>query len=322
MKTCKSCGNQVNDEIKFCTSCGSNLFENEFDSEETGVLNEGDKSFYSPNTQNQQFGNFQPQQPGNSFQQSTSFVNNQNSVYQPPVAAPKKKNKPLIIFIVVAVVLALACIGFVAEKVFQEQGYGSSGNNSNYQQPNNNGGFDIPDLPDITIENSSIGGNSDDVDYTKGTFDGTTYTNEWADIQLDLPDGFYNADEDTYATAQDPNTDCGLYFQSDDTMSIIYICYEKLPAFPVYDEEDYLDALIGNLKKQTSLDYEASDSYSAAEVGGYTYKTAEGRFNNGYGDFVQSMFVRKIDDRVVLISALGVTAEANETLVDLITQVK
>ena len=52
----------------------------------------------------------------------------------------------------------------------------------------------------------------------------------------------------------------------------------------------------------------------------YAYATAECNFNNGYGDFVQSVYVRKIDGYMVFISAISNSADSNDVLVNNITK--
>lgn len=149
-----------------------------------------------------------------------------------------------------------------------------------------------------------------------------TYVNEWADIKLALPVGFSDADSFTYSAAESLNTECGAYFMADDTMSLMYICYEKLPTFPIYDEEDYLDSAMNVLKNQTGITCEVDDVYSTTNIAGYAYVTAECNINNGYGNFVQSIYVRKIDGYMVFISAISNSADSNNVLVNNISTAK
>lgn len=278
-KRCKVCGANVSSKAKFCQSCGSSEF----------IMDNNDQ---------------------------TIVLNEINSPYwQAPVPQkrPKKSNKGLIIAIIVVVLLVLAGIGSIAEKVFQSQGYG--------QRSDTILGSDFDNSDNVSPENNYI--QSSDVEYTKGEFDGTTYINEWADIKLVLPAGFSNADSSTYSAAENSTTDCGVYFMADDTMSLIYICYEKLPTFPEYDEESYLDSAMNAMESQApaGITYETTGVYTTTTIAGYAYASVECEFNNGYGDFVQSIYVRKIDNHMVFISAIGVSADTNNNLVKTITTV-
>lgn len=214
-----------------------------------------------------------------------------NQAWQPPVPNKRpKKKKGLIIGIIAVILLVLAAIGILAEKAFQRQGYGNNEPEKLY--------------------------------YSKGNFDGSIYTNKWADIELSLPEGFSNADSATYSAAENSNTECGAYFFADDTMSLIYICYEKLPTFPVYDEEKYLDAATNSLQNISGITYQIPDTYGSIDIAGNSYVKAECQFNNGNGDFTQTIYVRKLDNYMIFISAIGISADSNDALVGNITKVK
>lgn len=299
-KQCKACGSIMPGEAKFCQVCGGSEFFVVDPQQSTGISNNGNvnEQAYNQNQYNQQ----------NSFNQTG---------WQPPVPQnqPKKKKTGLVIGIVAAVLVVLAAIGIIAEKVFQDQGYGDNSGSGNGGDYSINTG-DTNDSSDESITSDETVA----VAYTKGTFDGSVYVNEWADIKLALPDGFSDADSATYSSAESSNTDCGAYFMADDTMSLIYICYEKLPSFPVYDEEEYLDSAMDSIKNISGVTYEVDDAYSTTNIAGYAYATAECNFNNGYGDFVQSVYVRKIDGYMVFISAISNSADSNDALVNNITK--
>ncbi len=281
-KQCKNCGSDVPAEARFCQVCGGSDF----------ITDNQDSS--------------QPTYVQNQYNQDSSY----NQSWQPPVPPnkPAKKKTGLFVGIVVAILIVLAGIGMVAEKVFQKQGYsGNSGNNSSY---NNN------------VNDNSSDDRPDKLYYSKGNFDGSVYINEWADIKFALPDGFSNADQATYSAAETSNTECGVYFIADDTMSLIYICYEKLPTFPIYDEEDYLDSAMKSLESVSGVAYKIPETYSTATIGGYTYKKAECEFNNGNGDFSNIFYVRKLDNYMIYISAISVNSESNAALVSNITTAK
>lgn len=226
---------------------------------------------------------------GNTYNQT--YYNSSRQQPFTPQNKPKKKKTGLIVALVVLALLVMAGIGKGAEILFRSQGFGV---------------YD------------GLG----DLEYTKGNFDGTVYTNEWADIKLKLPTGFSNADSATYASAEDGNLECGMYFMSDDGMSIFYICYEKMPSFPDYDEEEYLDIALNGVGEQlekAGVSYQLAMGYTTETIAGYTYTKAESSFNNGYGDFVQTICVRKIGNYMVFICAIGISAESNDTLIRSIT---
>ena len=287
-KQCKACGSNVPADARFCQVCGG-------------------AEFITNNVPTNQ-----PVYNQNQYNQQPPI----NQTWQPPVPQnqPKKKKTGLIIGIVAAVLIVLAVIGMVAEKAFQDQGYGdNTGNNGDY-------GYNIGESNGTTDNTSSE--NEEKLYYSKGNFDGSIYENKWADIKFALPEGFSDADTATYMAAENSNTECGMYFMSDDTMGLIYICYEKLPTFPVYDEEEYLDSAMKSLENVSGVTYKIPDTYSTATIGGYAYAKAECEFNNGNGDFANTFYVRKLDNYMIVISAIGVNSGYNDALVANITTAK
>lgn len=273
-KKCKSCGSDVPNDANFCQVCGGADF----------VAN-----------------NQTPNQPV--FDQT----------WQPPVPQdqPKKKKTGLVIGIIAAVLVVLAGVGMLAEKVsIQEQDEFDAGYDLGHD-------FDIHSDTNYNPEEAS-----EKLYYSKGTFDGSVYVNNWADIKFELPQGYSNADLATYNAAEDSNTECGIYFWADDAMGMIYICYEKLPAFPVYNEGKYLDAALKALQNISGVTYKIPDTYTTANIAGQTYTKAECAFNNGNGDFANTFYVRKLDGYMIVISAIGASSEANDALVGCITNAK
>lgn len=271
-KQCKNCGSNIPGDAKFCQMCGGSDFVNVDFSKQT---------IFNQNMTN-------PQQT--------------NSGWQPPIPkdASKKKKTGLVIGIVVAVLIVLAVIGMVAEKAFQEQGYGDAYN----------------DESNMTSDSEQL---PDKIYYSKGEFDGSVYTNNWANLKYVLPEGFSNADLATYSAAENSNTECGFYFMADDTMSLIYVSFEKLPSFPVYNEEKYLDTAMKSLEAASGVTYKIPDTYSTATIAGQSYTKAECEFNNSYGNFANTFFVRKLDNYMICISVIGINTESNDVLVSNMT---
>ena len=269
-KKCKACGSAVANETRFCPVCGGSEF----------VVN-------------------------NQANAQTAYNQPANSPWQPPTTQqkPKKKKACMIIGIIAAMVL-LAGIGFVAKRAFKDQGNGDLSND------------------DYNIDASSSEEPPEKLYYSKGTFDGWVYENKWADIKFALPEGFSDADLAAYSAAESSNTECGMFFMADDTTSLIYICYEKLPIFPVYDEEEYLDSAMKSLQNASGVTYKIPESYTTKTIGGYSYAKAECEFNNGNGDFANTFYVRKLDGYMIVIAAISVDSASNDTLVENITTAK
>lgn len=286
-KKCKACGADVPNDAKFCQVCGGTDFVADAPAQQQ--LND-DKTVAAQPVYNQN--SYNPQSPV-------------GQAWQPPApqSKPRKKKTGLIIGIVAAVVAVavIATIGVVSEKKLKDKGYG---------------------YYDSDIGASSGSSNGSSVGYTKGTFDGSVYVNDWADIKLEVPEGFSNADSSIYSTVESSTVECGVYLVSDDGMNLIYICCEKLPTYPVYSESEYLDASVKNLDSVNGISASLLDEHSKATVAGRSYTKAEVGFNNGYVDLVDTMCVRKIDGYMVFVCAVGQSAESNMELIDSITKAK
>ncbi len=284
-KQCKSCGTAVDAQARFCHVCGGTDF---VVSGNQGTPVQPAQPVYQPPVQ-------QPVQP----------------VYQPPVQPPKKSNVGLIIGIVAGALVVLGGIGFAAQSILQSQDYGDGGTDAGYE-----------DDADIDVGNDDpVPAPKDDDDtppakvaYTKGTFDGSVYVNEWANIKLTMPLGYSNASASEYASIEGSNVDCGAYFKSNDTTQLIQINFETLPAFSSYTEESYLDIVMPQLRASTDVTYTTPDSYSSFVVAGAVYTKATCSFVNDYGNFYHTIYVRKIDDRMVVIAVMSPSAITNDTL--------
>ncbi|MBQ1187165.1 MAG: hypothetical protein IIX54_05720 [Clostridia bacterium] len=357
-KQCKSCGTMAPMDDRFCQVCGSsdfimpNLPVNEDMFESTTVLNDNfenttvlnDNFAQQQNNEQQANPDFQQmfgslwqqsanqgsQQPnGQNWQQPTgqnwqqpeqNWQQPAGQNWQQPVQPPpKKKNTGLVIGIIAGVVILLAIIGSIAEKALQSADYGND-SNLDYDYSYNDNSDDAYGFDSYSSEDTSSYV-EEKIEYTKGGFDGSVYVNDWADIKLNLPQGFSNADAATYAAGENDSTDCGAYFVADDTLSAIYICYEKLPIFPSYSESEYLDAVMNSLEGVTEITYQTTSTYSSINIGGYTYTKGATTFVNNYGTFCHNFYVRKIDNYAVVISVMAVSDSAADALANQVTRV-
>ncbi len=300
-KICKSCGCAVNDNANFCHSCGSAAFQ------ESNKVN------------------------SSAYQTKNVTSNNQFMGAEEPVKKPK--NKTLIAIIIVAVLIVLAVIGSVAEKTFQKQGYGNQNPTDNVldiQDPsvityddnlNTSDLFDSTENYDVSLNDADENENSY-VSYSKGVFDGSVYINEWADIKISLPDGFVNADETVYAASEDEKTDCGLYITAEDSTAVLYICFEKMPSFPAYTEEEYLNAVISVMKETPELEVLSTSDVETSSFAGYLYSHCYNLLNNGITDVVQEIYVRELDGYMIFVCAMGMDSNMTEDLLSQLSTVQ
>lgn len=299
-KLCKRCGASVSDEASFCSVCGGNEFtyENPTPAQDMNQNYAGTQNMQQPQFGNQQFYGNQNQNPNpnpnqNPYQynQPNQPMPGMNQPWQPPVDPNKKKKKNvgLIIGIIIGVLVILTIIGGVVGNVLS----------GNYVINNN--------------------GAASPANYSTGTLDGNVYTADWADIKFMIPDGYANSPESVQEMNElDDATECGIYVESNTgEISWLYICYEKLPAFPKYDETKYLDDSISSLNDDdTGVTATLPDSYTRVQIAGQYYLKADCLLDNGAVTFTDSIYVRKVGDYMVVICAISESAEANEALMN------
>lgn len=270
--------------MKRCNNCGKMVNDTDRFCQYCGSSNfdsevQIDASFYETQTENP----------------DTSAYNNPYPAYnQQPMAPPqpKKKSKGIIVAII-AVILILFFIGI---------GF-ALGNNSQSDNSTSDGNIK-------TTENLPK------VEYTKGTLDGTTYTNEWANIKFTIPEGFSNADSEYYETSETLVSECGLYVVSDTSYDTLIIGFEKLPAVPKVDEEEYMDIVMEQFAESTDVIYEIPDSYTTKTIANQTFLKATCQVKNGDIDLVQTYCVKKIDNTMVYIIVSGFYTEENNKMLE------
>lgn len=291
-KQCRTCGSQVPLDAKFCQTCGNS-------------------DFIVPNQQAPYMNNPMDNQPNYNYGQNSygqANTGNQTS-WQPatPQENSKKKKNGLIVGVVVAVILVLAGIGYAAQEAWQDM------DNDEYYGIEDDYNFDEvfsePDYSeDIVINDDVING----VGYTKGTFDGTVYENEWADIKIKLPEGFHNSDPDSFLSSNDPDVECGLFFIANDSTSLFSICFEKLSSYSSIDTaEEYLEVALDNFESDPNYTYIISNAHSTVYLAGYEYVRGECQMNNGNNDVVTTIYIRKIDDYIVFITVNSIKGECD-----------
>lgn len=279
MKICPNCNNAVEDSAIFCDKCGNRL----------AVQNNN---------------------PVNYSQQPNNYGVNQPQYQQPVMmqqTQPKKKNIGMIIGIVAAVLLVLAIIGSVAEKAFQDQGYGDNGGND--YTPSYNFGAD--DSSSNNDTNSTTDNDTSTVKtYNKGSVVDGWYVNEWANMRFDTNGNWTDGSAEEYASYEgDPDTECGIILNDADNGKQLVICFEKLNGLGVsITEEGYLDIVVSGIKQQymdASINCEVDDYYNTI-IAGEFFTTAKLTFDGS--TMVQEFHVRKYDDYIIFV---GVIAQDN-----------
>lgn len=173
------------------------------------------------------------------------------------------------------------------------------------------------DQPKNDLDSRSESSSEIDVPYTKGTFDGVVYRNEWADLSFSLPYGFENASEEYYALFEDEDSaECGLFLISDSGERIT-VAFEELPSEQI-TEKMCLDSLV-RVMNRTILDQGASAEiddtpFREVMIGSKSYLAGGVNFSMGDITGAATAYVRRIHDRMCAIQIVGESAEANDAL--------
>ncbi len=336
LKTCSRCGNQVEAQTKFCPQCGSPefIFADNPVNQQPYTPNQQaytpDQQSYVPNQQaytpNQQAyaPNQRPYMPDQQSYAPTQQGTYTSMPYPPQydnganMQPPKKKGLQwwhiLLMVVGVAVVVLLVVLIVVSVKGDKKDSANGAIADKAVVAQTDEDKEDQKELSsDPAPEKPAETTTKREASYTKGAVSGNVYTNEWADLQFVIPDGFSDPGEAFYYTG-DEATEIGLCVTSDDFVSSVIVICEKLPSGEDYTEDEYLDVVTQQLMTQ-NVDFgveQLYDDYSTTIVAERGYTTAF----MSWGGVVQGYFVRKLDNYMVVIC---ITAETEEEVGDLVS---
>lgn len=161
-----------------------------------------------------------------------------------------------------------------------------------------------------------------DIEYTKGTFDGSVYRNEWANMELTVPEGYIEGNQVNYDSFSDNTTECGLYLLSPQR-EMYAIAFVDVSSQSYVNENTFLAQLSISLMNANieNVEYTIPDSFEDITVAGENYIAAHYTANSYGVEFVQSYYVKKIEDRLCNIIIINSTKEENNALVGNITSI-
>lgn len=166
---------------------------------------------------------------------------------------------------------------------------------------------------------------SDDakVEYTPGIIDGSTYTNEWAEFQITLPES-YVENESARINASIDKTECCMYYISTDGTSVS-VLVEDLKGAGRVDEEKYFELMLESMKQsldqyaaynpKVSVEYEKEDVELASKKYYCGVIKMEMDVAGVKNIVYEKVYVRKIDSKMIGIIITGRTTEYIESIV-------
>ena len=164
------------------------------------------------------------------------------------------------------------------------------------------------------VDNSS----NTEISYTKGTFDGTTYVNEWANLKLVVPEGWEHA-EDYYEMLSGLGSDYGLCIDNinnpdEEGYRYCFIEFESLDVEWSWtrNEKAYLDHEVDLMAEGAEP---VDKQYEQIRLGGNMFTGVHFNRREHYVNNIQSIYVRKLGDKMCIIEVTGKTVEANNQFV-------
>ncbi|MBR0467147.1 MAG: zinc ribbon domain-containing protein [Clostridia bacterium] len=305
MKKCPNCNTIADESADFCPECGAKLPVIATDA--TTIISQN-----SSNTVQSAFNN-----PESHVIPDSNSANNGYSAYRDQYMAnsyqqysPQKKGlKPVHIVLIIigaifALIILLAIIGASLEDSSE-----STDAVDNYVISN-----------DYNQDESE---NEKTYEYSKGRLDGDTYINEWANIKLEVPEGYIKGNNANYNSFSDGvTTECGLYLLSPqrEMYAIVFI---DASSQNYANENTLLMQLSVVLTKQNNenIKYTAPEKFEDITIAGENYTVAHFQISSYGVDMIQSYYVRKIGDRFCNIIIINTTKEENDALVSKITKV-
>ncbi len=319
-KECLKCKTIVSDDSKFCTVCGGAEFapfavecepapekqiQNQAVNNQQPFCGQPQPQFYAPP---QPVYN-QPHQPQPNPNPQTPHAPANFDWYQPTSVAPPKKKKTGLICGIIGVVIVFIAVSLVILALVD------SGNDFTLDTTSNK---------TAASQKTTASEYNDDyikttlpaIEYTKGYFNGTTYANEWANIYIEKPSGFSNASADDYTSFENATTDCGLYISANDLSATMSVMFEDVSYVSQITESSYMDILVEGLEE--SINLQLVSDYTTTDISGYNYLTANGVFYSEGSSLQYDIYVRRLDDYMIVIFIAGLTDKISSECLALI----
>ncbi|MBQ8752100.1 MAG: zinc ribbon domain-containing protein [Clostridia bacterium] len=169
----------------------------------------------------------------------------------------------------------------------------------------------------VSLGSLFSGGDEGFGEYTPGIVENNVYRNEWANIAVELPEGYVNATEEEYLDMEGDSSECGMYYYTTDTGMLCMLLIEEVDFWYASDEAEYLDTLCLQLEweEDDTFAITTPDDYQEIEIAGETYLVAHCEITNQYGSFVESFYTRMVDDYMLVFMVTNDTAAANNALI-------
>lgn len=326
MKKCVKCGNEVNEQDRFCMNCGSAEFETQQEqttvlsqefqqsvynnqesvaSEQTTVLQENFQPDTQPVPQQQAYQPYIAQQMQQPIQQPQPFTTqpNQQNLYQnmtnpysqsnpnfqqsfQPQIQPVKKNPLKKVLIGVGCFVLVGFILGILGAVVSDD--------------DTTGDYDSGNDYEVTdgVNSGDISNNK--ISYTKGSVVDGYYINEWAGFKFKITEEWPNTTEAAKGDYENEVAEVG--FASVDSFAgkqFVVMFLDTTGSYVKYTEERYLNELVENVKTEVDIEINAGEYYDKV-IADETYKCVDFVAENGVA---LTYCVRVYDGRIITVLA-------------------
>ena len=139
-----------------------------------------------------------------------------------------------------------------------------------------------------------------------GTIENNVYINKWLALKIIVPNEYSIEEQTKYNTYSDSFNQCMFYAKKDNGDSIV--CQisdmQSNKSLKNLDEKKYLDTLAKEYK-ESGIDASIMGEKETVDIAGEKYQCAHYSLNVGGTNMIQSMYVRKIDDKMCTIIVTG-----------------
>lgn len=278
IKRCKNCGNTLDVNAGFCDTCGGTDFI---------VLNDDGTPYVAQNSypNQNQAQNYNAQQ---NFNAQQSF--NNQPVNNIPVKAKKDKKTMILSAVAILVFGILVILGFnLKSRRFANKYIDKSAKTTL--------NFEITTKPTVP--------------YSKGTFDGKTYINEWANLKITVPDDFVSVEPP--AASEEGNYKSEVVAQANNTTDVIQIMICDFDAEDAkgLSNGEIIDSLFKKIKEteKNAFDSFLYSTYAKAYIAGKEYIYFDCSLSKSSQDFKGRVYATVIENHIIVLSQITTGSE-------------
>lgn len=156
-----------------------------------------------------------------------------------------------------------------------------------------------------------------DVPFAEGVFENGVYHNEWADLTIDLSNGWFKAPQEQYELYEDENTICDFYAKNGNDNSLVVLLLDLSFSKIIYSESDLLEEL--SLGISSGLDNSLTTGQSYQLIGDWLYVYSDTRGEANGKPICITSYLRIKDDHAILVNITSSSLKYNHEISGIIS---